>query len=68
MFQGKIKNVKSFIDEYIESFGEGIPLIMVKDSITEDQLIDEIEKAIDNKKEIPDNSFIYFKESEGEVI
>ena len=68
MFQGEIENVKKIIDDYIEIFGDGIPLIMVKDSITEDQLIDEIEKAIDNKKEIPDNSFIYFKEAEGEVI
>jgi len=68
MFQGKIESIKSAIDNHIEAFGDGIDLIMVKDSITEDELIDVIEEAIENDKEVPISSFIYFKEPEGEII
>ena len=68
MFQGEIENVKKIIDDYIEIFGEGIPLIMVQDSVTEDELIDAIDEAITINKEITIDSYIYFKETEGEVI
>jgi len=68
MFQGRIESVKSAIDDHIEAFGDGIDLMMVKDSITEDELIDAIEEAVENDKEVPISSFIYFKEPKGEVI
>ena len=68
MYQGEIRNIKDQIDEYIETFGEFLPLIMVRDNITENQLIDKIEKAIEEETEIPITSSIYYKESLGEII
>jgi len=68
MYQGEIRNIKDQIDEYIETFGESLPLIMVKDNVTESQLIDKIEKAIEEETEIPITSSIYYKELLGEII
>lgn len=68
MYQGEIKDIKDKLDEYIETFGEPIPLIMVKDNISEEQLIEAIENAIEEEIEIPITSFIYYKESPGEII
>jgi len=68
MYQGNILDIKDTIDKYIETFGDEIPLIMVKDDITDEQLIDIIEDAIEDKTEIPITSFIYYKELLGEII
>jgi len=68
MYQGEIRNIKSQIDKYIETFGESIPLIMIKDNVTDSRLIDRIEKAIEEEVEIPITSSIYYKELSDEII
>jgi len=68
MYQGEIRNIKNSIDKYIETFGVSLPLIMVKDNVTESQIIDRMEKAIEEEVEIPTASFIYYKELSDEVV
>jgi len=68
MYQGKIENIKSYIDDYIKMFRESIPLIMIKDNISDNELIDKIKKAMEKEVRIPITSSIYFKESLGEIV
>ncbi len=67
MYQGEIRDIKDQIDKYIETFGVSLPLIDVKDSITESQFMDRIERAIEEETEIPITSSIYYRELVDEI-
>jgi len=68
MYQGSIKNLKIYLDEYNNIFNNYIPLAIVKNTITEEQLLKIIIKAIKEEIEISNDSDIYAELVEGQII
>jgi len=68
MYQENILDIKNYLDEYNKVFSNMVPLIMVKDNLTEEKLVARIVKAIKTEEPILANDFIYFIEEKGDVI